>query len=183
MRLSSARNHPSAERLLRRLAEDNAADRLRSQPSLSRKVVATRLTAVLPVACPLATIPQPKGCCDLSFRVFVTVQLTRNHPSAERLLRQSASLSKRTACRLATIPQPKGCCDLIVAAVASDKSARNHPSAERLLRLDGDNLIELFGLATIPQPKGCCDAVTLNKNPSSSLATIPQPKGCCDKPV
>ena len=59
-----AHNHPSAERRLRRRALGEGGVRALSQPSFSRKAVATRARSSCGRRTCLTTILQPKGGCD-----------------------------------------------------------------------------------------------------------------------
>ena len=153
-----------------------------SQPSLSRKVVATSSLRYTSSVMVLATIPQPKGCCDSSATGPRPHSSPRNHPSAERLLRHLRNLvfSGRE-------PRNHPSAERLLRPVAEGGGgalrARNHPSAERLLRHDA---VDGARPGLVSQPSLSRKVVATRKSfctsGSDRLATIPQPKGCCDRP-
>ena len=131
---NATRNHPSAERPLRRVTPFASPAWGGSQPSFSREAVATRNVLHHRAPNHLATILQPRGRCDAKASLRRRAPPTRNHPSAERPLRPVAEVEAavkwlsqpsfsreavatkgpRRQCgrrRLATILQPRGRCD------------------------------------------------------------------------
>ena len=175
-------NHPSAERRLRHHCRLPIKPRLLSQPSFSRKAVATGWVIRHGRKSILTTILQPKGGCDamrmaricpsfssqpsFSRKAVATPALchrparrrTHNHPSAERRLRPLLDEFVDGVHLLTTILQPKGGCDSTRVRARPSRASHNHPSAERRLRRDVLQEIRAeLGLTTILQPKGGCD--------------------------
>ena len=103
-------NHPSAERRLRPPSSLAVGGAGNSQPSFSRKAVATRSRGSRRRCRRLTTILQPKGGCDSKKSKAVWWHPSHNHPSAERRLR------------------------LHQGGEFNLHQSHNHPSAERRLR-------------------------------------------------
>ena len=150
-------NHPSAERRLRQLDVSTLTLDGFSQPSFSRKAVATCVRGRRgwsPRSQPSFSRKAVATCC---LRAWLLLLLAHNHPSAERRLRHRESVklridytsqpsfsrkavatcsrsNRRSRTPLTTILQPKGGCDEALMGYPIGHTTHNHPSAERRLR-------------------------------------------------
>ena len=153
-------NHPSAERRLRRRLGGLGLLFGLSQPSFSRKAVATSCATPRPMLPTLTTILQPKGGCDN--RLFISANPNvSSQPSFSRkaVATHSSSLSSRSLI-LTTILQPKGGCDLIRAASLRYPSSQPSFSRKAVATASRRGRAARRPLTTILQPKGGCDRST-----------------------
>ena len=155
--LYSAHNNPSAERRLRPAEAGRSAGRQDSQPSFSRKAVATWRTHAWRICAShsqpsfsrkavatqgrgrwrrwtcLTTILQPKGGCDV-FVCLASLQFDSQPSFSRKAVATSKTPYFTRMDLLTTILQPKGGCDQELEELFGDGVAHNHPSAERRLR-------------------------------------------------
>ena len=177
---ASTHNHPSAERRLRLSPHWFSQSSCFSQPSFSRKAVATAVRLRLGVPIRLTTILQPKGGCDAGTAPPGESMWTHNHPSAERRLRRVVN-NVSTGGHLTTILQPKGGCDSTLVGQGPSDEPHNHPSAERRLRQKKTGGRETKPTHNHPSAERRLRHWTrAPQSRGTPLTTILQPKGGCD---